>query len=64
MIDLFKVYIQGGPKILLVDAAMVASSIGLAAALKNQDYHYTTSGTLVTLYALSYILFTNVRQYQ
>ena len=64
MIDLFKTYIQGGPKILLVDAAMVAGSIGLAAALKNQDYHYTTSGTLVTLYALSYILFTNVRQYQ
>jgi len=60
MIDVFKAYVQGGPVILLVDAGMVAGSIGIAAALKNQDFHYTSSLTLVTLYALSYILFTNV----
>lgn len=60
MIDVFKAYVEGGPKILLVDSAMVAGSIGLAAALKNQDFHYTSSLTLVTLYALSYILFTNI----
>jgi hypothetical protein len=61
MIDVFKAYIEGGPLILLADALMVAGSIGLAAALKNQDYHYTSSLTLVTLYALSYILFTNIK---
>ena len=64
MIDVFKQYIQGGPKILLVDAGMVAASIGLAAALKNQDYHYTSTGFFITAYALSYILYTNVRSYQ
>lgn len=61
MIDVFKAYIEAGPKILLVDALMVAGSIGLAAFMKNQDYHYTGSLTLVTLYALSYILFTNIK---
>jgi hypothetical protein len=61
MIDVFKAYVEAGPKILLVDAGMIASTIGLAAALKNQDFHYTGSLTLVTLYALSYILFTNVK---
>ena len=60
MIDVFKAYIQGGPKILLVDAAMIAGSIGIASAMKNQDAHYTVSGFLVTAYALSYILYTNV----
>ena len=60
MIDVFKAYVEGGPIILLSDALMVAGSIGIAAALKNQDFHYTSSFTLVTLYALSYILFTNI----
>lgn len=60
MIDVFKTYIEGGPKIILTDALMVAGSIGLAAVLKNQDLHYTNSVTLVTLYALSYILYTNI----
>ena len=63
MIDLFKVYVQGGPKILLVDSAMVVGAIGLAAALKGKDYHFTGVGFLVTAYALSYVLFTNVRDY-
>jgi hypothetical protein len=61
MIDVFKMYISGGSKILLADAAMVAASIGIAATLKNYDYHYTSSGFLVTAYALSYILFTNIK---
>ena len=60
MIDVFKTYIQGGSKILLVDAAMIAGSIGIASAMKNQDSHYTVSGFLVTAYALSYILYTNI----
>ena len=61
MIDVFKAYVEGGPIILALDAGMVASSIGIAAFMKNQDYHYTSSLTLVTLYALSYILFTNIK---
>jgi hypothetical protein len=61
MIDVFKAYIEGGPKIILADALMVVGSIGLAGFLKNQDYHYTTSMSLVTLYALSYILYTNTK---
>ena len=60
MIDIFKAYVKGGPKILLVDALMVAGSIGLAATIKNMDFHYTTSMTLVTAYALSYLLYTNI----
>lgn len=61
MIDVFKDYVQGGPVIILADAIMVVSSVGIAAALKNQDYHYTGSLALVTMYALSYILFTNIK---
>jgi hypothetical protein len=61
LIDVFKMYIQGGPKILLTDAAMIAGSIGIASLLKAQDFHYTTTGFLITAYALSYILYTNVR---
>lgn len=63
MIDVFKSYIKAGPKILLVDAVMIAGSIIAAAAMKNQDAHYTVSGFLVTAYALSYILYTNVKSY-
>ena len=61
MIDVFKNYIEGGPVIIAADSAMVAGSIGLAAFLKNQDFHYTTSLGLMTTYALSYILFTNIK---
>jgi hypothetical protein len=61
MIDVFKKYIEHGPVIIAGDAAMVAGSIGLAAFLKNQDFHYTISLGLVTSYALSYILFTNIK---
>jgi len=60
MIDVFKTYIQGGPKILLVDALMVAGSIGAASMIKNMDFHYTVSMTLVTAYTLSYLLYTNI----
>jgi hypothetical protein len=61
MIDVFKAYITGGPKIILMDSAMVASSIGLAAVLKNKDIHFTNILFLVTAYSLSYILYTNVQ---
>ncbi len=61
MIDVFKAYIEGGPKIILTDALMVASSIGIASLMKANDYHYTGFISLFTLYALSYILFTNIK---
>lgn len=61
MIDVFKNYVEGGPVIIAADAAMVAGSIGLAAYLKNRDYHYTVSLALVTGYALTYILYTNIK---
>jgi hypothetical protein len=60
MIDVFKTYVTAGPIILFADAAMVVASIGLAAFLKARDFHYTNSTFLVTAYALSYILYTNV----
>jgi hypothetical protein len=60
MIDVFKSYVTAGPIILFADAAMVVASIGLAAFLKARDFHYTNSTFLVTAYALSYILYTNV----
>jgi hypothetical protein len=58
MIDVFKAYISGGPKIIAADAGMIAASIGIASLLKNQDFHYTVSLSLMTVYTLSYILFT------
>ena len=58
MIDVFKTYISGGPTILAADAAMVTASIGIASLLKNQDFHYTVSTSLLTVYTLTYILFT------
>ena len=61
MIDVFKAYVEGGPKIILTDALMIGGSIGIAASLKELDYHYTASLSLITLYSLSYILFTNIR---
>ena len=61
MIDVFKSYIEGGPKIIFMDSVMVVGSIGLAAFLKNQDFHNTVSLGLLTCYALSYILFTNIK---
>jgi hypothetical protein len=60
MMDLFKRYVQAGPIIIASDAAMVAASVGIASLLKAYDFHYTVSISLVTAYALSYILFTNV----
>lgn len=60
MIDTFKAYVEGGPKIIAVDSLMVVGSVGLAAALKNTDLHYTNSMALVTVYVLSYILYTNI----
>jgi len=60
MIDLFKTYVKAGPIILLTDAIMIGGSIGVAAILKMKDFHYTNSVFLVTAYALSYILYTNI----
>ena len=60
MIDVFKAYVEGGPKIIALDSLMVVGSVALASTLKNTDLHYTNSMFLVTAYVLSYILYTNI----
>ena len=59
MIDVLKQYSEAGAKAVLTNSIVVASSIGLAATLKNLDYHYVGLLFLVTLHAATYILFTN-----
>ena len=59
MIDVFKSYIVGGPKIIAADAAMVIGSILIASGLKNMDFYVTNMTSMVTAYALTYILYTN-----
>jgi hypothetical protein len=59
MIDVFKAYISGGPKIIAADAAMVIGSIVLASGLKNMDFYVTNMVSMVTAYALTYVLYTN-----
>ena len=61
MIDVFKAYISGGPKIIAADAAMVVGSIILASGLKNMDFYVTNMTSLVTAYALTYVLYTNAK---
>jgi len=58
MIDLLRQYNEAGAKAVLTNSVVVASSIGLAATLKNIDYHYVGLLFLVTLHAATYILFT------
>ena len=60
MIDVFKSYAkENGAKILLADAAMLISTVVVAATLSSIPDHYTVSLGITTLYALSYIVFTN-----
>jgi hypothetical protein len=59
MIDVLKAYTEAGPVIILSDAIKVGSSIGFASMLKNQDFHYTTSTTIVTAYILFFLLYVN-----
>jgi hypothetical protein len=59
MIDIFKSYgEENGAKILISDALMMLSSVGLAMGLKSLPAHVTTATTLVSLYALCYAIYT------
>jgi len=59
MIDVFKEYAtENGAKVLGSDALIMFSSVGLAALLKNQPAHITSSVAILTVYALCYIVYT------
>ena len=58
MIDIFKDYASGGPKILVGDAAMMVSSSVIAIILKGLSPHLVASFGLLVAYTLPYILYT------
>ena len=59
MIDVFKSYAkENGAKILVADALMLVGSVLTANILKGLPDHFTVSTTLITLYALCYIIYT------
>jgi hypothetical protein len=59
MIDVFKSYAEeNGAKILVADALMLVGSVLTADILKGLPDHFTVSTTLITLYALCYIIYT------
>jgi hypothetical protein len=59
MIDVFKSYAkENGAKILVADALMLIGSVLIADILKGLPAHFTVSATLITLYALCYIIYT------
>jgi len=59
MIDVFKSYAEeNGAKILVADALMLVGSVLTAHILKALPDHFTVSVTLITLYALCYIIYT------
>jgi hypothetical protein len=63
MIDIFKTYTQeNGRKILLVDALMMLSTIGIGSFLKMLPSHYTIVTVFITLYSFTYILYTRSPQ--
>ena len=59
MIDAFKSYgDEHGIKILMIDALMMLSSVGIAMGLKALPAHVTTATSLVTLYVLCFAIYT------
>lgn len=60
MIDVFKAYaVENGAMILVADALILLSTAGLGSVLKGLPVHYTVSTAFVTIYAMTYILYTN-----
>lgn len=60
MIDVFKAYAQeNGILILGADALMILSTVALGSILKSLPRHITIASLFLTLYTLTYILFTN-----
>jgi len=59
MIDVFKGYAkENGAYILLADGMMMVSSVLLASLLKVSEDHVTTTTLMITLYSLTYIIYT------
>lgn len=59
MIDVFKNYAtENGFKILVADSLMMISAVAGASILKNIDFHWTVATSLVSLYSLTYIIYT------
>jgi len=56
MIDIFKEYSEGGVKVVAADSAMMLGSSFLAMVLKAAPAHVTVAVSLLTVYALPYIL--------
>jgi len=59
MIDVFKAYAaENGALILVADALILLSTAGLGSVLKDLPVHYTVSTAFVSIYAMTYILYT------
>jgi hypothetical protein len=59
MIDIFKAYAtENGFKILGADSLIMLSTVVIGSVLKNMDYHWTVATSFVTLYSLSYVIYT------
>jgi len=59
MIDVFKSYAdENGAKVLVADAIMMLSSAVLASLLKSSEGHVSIATLLITLYSMTYIIYT------
>jgi hypothetical protein len=58
VIDIFKDYSVGGPKIIAGDAVMMVASAGISMLLKSQPTHIVASVGSLFAYAVPYILYT------
>jgi hypothetical protein len=59
MIDIFKKYAaENGSKILVTDSLMMISTVVLGSVLKSVEYHWTIATTFITLYSLTYVIYT------
>ena len=59
MIDVFKSYAaENGSKILVADALILLGTAGIGSFLKSLPAHYTVSTGLLSIYAMTYILYT------
>jgi hypothetical protein len=59
MIDVFKSYAdENGAKVLVADATMMVSSAVLASLLKSSEGHVTIATLLITLYSMTYVIYT------
>jgi hypothetical protein len=60
MIDVFKAYAaENGAMILGADALILLATAGLGSLLKDLPAHYSISTAFVTIYAMTYILYTS-----